>query len=133
MDISLTPVGWVRSPLTDRSQAPKMEDKGAPAATIHIEPRYADALMSLQPGQTLTLVTWMHLADRSYLQVHPQGDPANPKRGVFNTRSPDRPNPIALHRVTLKALDDLTLTVEPLEAVDGTPVVDIKPARTIAE
>ncbi len=120
-------VGQVRSSLADRRNCPKMEHEGGVEAVIAIDPAYAPAMEGLKVGQELVLLTWLHQAGREYLQVHPRGDKANPKRGVFSTRSPDRPNPIGMHKVTIKALNGLELTVFPLEAIDGTPIIDIKP------
>lgn len=126
-NLELVVVGRVRSSLDDRWDCPKMEHEGGVEAVIEVDSAYTDALQGLAVGQELLLLTWFHLAERDCLQVHPRGDKANPKRGVFSTRSPDRPNPIGMHKVTLKALDGLRLTVFPLEAIDGTPIVDIKP------
>jgi len=129
MDKELTIIGYIRSEITDIDSAPKMEDEpGAVLARIELDPKYLDGLDSMEPGCELELFTWLHKADRSVLKVHPRRDCNRPKRGVFTTRSPDRPNPIGLHRVTLVAIDyPTTLLVEPLEVVDGTPVIDIKP------
>ncbi len=127
MDRELTIIGTVRSPLTDRSQAPKNEAEGAPPAFVHIDPAYEVALEGLQPGMEIVLVTWLHQADRNALRVHPRGDASRPKRGVFATRSPDRPNPLGLHTVRLLDVQGTTLSVDALEAIDGTPVVDVKP------
>ncbi|MGE4293435.1 MAG: tRNA (N6-threonylcarbamoyladenosine(37)-N6)-methyltransferase TrmO [Desulfovibrio sp.] len=127
MDLTLNPVGYVRSPLKERKDAPKQGREGAPAATIEILPEFADGLFSLKPGVKLTLLTWLDRADRSALMVHPRGDQSRAQRGVFTTRSPNRPNPVGLHDVTLLSVDGLNLRVEPLEALDGTPVIDIKP------
>jgi L-fuculose-phosphate aldolase len=131
MDVSLRILGFVRSPLTDRSRAPKMECcAGAPDARIELDPALAEALDGLAVGQEVLLLTWLHLSDRTPLKVHPRGDPARPLRGVFATRSPDRPNPIGLHQVRILAIEPpATLKVGPLEALDGTPVLDIKPLR----
>jgi tRNA-Thr(GGU) m(6)t(6)A37 methyltransferase TsaA len=120
-------VGVVRSPLTALPDAPRQGDEGAPEAWLEIEPWAAEALDGLTAGDELLVFTWLHLADRTTLRVHPRSDPANPLTGVFATRSPDRPNPIGLHPVTLLAIDGCRLRVAPLEAVDGTPLVDIKP------
>lgn len=129
MDMQLLVIGTIRSEITDTASAPKMEDKpGAVRARIEIDPRYAEGLDSLEPGAELELFTWFHKSDRTALKVHPMGDMNRPMRGVFTTRSPNRPNPIGLHRVTLVDIEEpLTLVVETLEAIDGTPVIDIKP------
>lgn len=128
MDKELVIIGYVRSSITDWRKAPKMEDEpGAVRAVIELEPTYAKGLDQMQLGAELELFTWLHKADRSVLKVHPRGKEDRPKRGVFTTRSPFRPNPIGLHRVTLIALEGTTLTVEPLEVIDGTPIIDIKP------
>ena len=127
MDTQLRILGRVRSSLDDRWNCPKMEHEGGVEARIEIDPAVADALRGLEVGQELFLFTWFHEADRECLEVHPRGDVSRAKRGVFSTRSPDRPNPIGLHRVTLRSLEGLVLTVAPLEAIDNTPVVDIKP------
>jgi tRNA-Thr(GGU) m(6)t(6)A37 methyltransferase TsaA len=124
---ALTPIGVVRSPLKNRADAPRQGDEGAPDATILVEPSYADALQGIEPGDELLVLTWLHEADRSVLQVHPRDDETRPLTGVFATRSSDRPNPIGLHVVTVLAIDGLELLVGPLEAIDGTPLVDIKP------
>lgn len=125
-------IGRVESPLTDPAQAPMQGEEGAPEATVVLDPAYADGLDGLAVGDRLVLLTWLHRADRDVLRVHPRGDRSRPKRGVFTTRSPARPNPIGLHPVEVTGLDGLRLRVRPLEAVDGTPVVDIKPERKSA-
>ena len=119
-------IGVVRSSLARRADAPRQGDEGAPDATILLEPSYADALQGIRVGDELTLLTWLHEADRSVLQVHPRDDETRPLTGVFATRSSDRPNPVGLHRVTVRAIDGLELAVGPLEAIDGTPLLDIK-------
>ena len=119
-------IGVVRSSLARRADAPRQGDEGAPDATILLEPSYADALQGIRVGDELTLLTWLHEADRSVLQVHPRDEETRPLTGVFATRSSDRPNPVGLHRVTVLAIDGLELAVGPLEAIDGTPLVDIK-------
>ena len=123
----LHPIGVVRSSLRNRADAPRQGSEGAPDARILLEPSYADALQGVSAGDDLVVLTWLHEADRSVLQVHPRDDQSRPLTGVFATRSSDRPNPIGLHRVTVLAVDGLELAVGPLEAIDGTPVVDIKP------
>jgi tRNA-Thr(GGU) m(6)t(6)A37 methyltransferase TsaA len=120
-------VGVVRSPLARRADAPRQGSEGAPDASVLLEPSFAAALEGVRVGDELLLLTWLHEADRAVLQVHPRDDPARPLAGVFATRSSDRPNPIGLHRVTVRAVDGLRLEVGPLEAIDGTPVVDLKP------
>jgi tRNA-Thr(GGU) m(6)t(6)A37 methyltransferase TsaA len=129
MNKELVIIGTIRSSITDRENAPKMESEpGAVRARIEIDPQYADGLDTMKPGSKLEIFTWFHLSDRKPLKVHPRGKENNPLRGVFTTRSPNRPNPIGLHRVTLVDIEEpLTLVVEPLEAIDGTPVIDIKP------
>ena len=129
MDKELVIIGHVRSNITSIDSAPKMEhEPGAAQVRVEIDPKYLVGLDTLVPGQKLELFTWLHKANRETLRVHPRGNPATPMRGVFNTRSPSRPNPIGLHRVNLVAIEDETiLVIEPLEAIDGTPVIDIKP------
>lgn len=131
MDKELVVIGTVRSTITDWKNAPKMEDEpGAVQARIEIDPQYVDGLDAMTKGAQLDLFTWLHKADRDVLQVHPRGKEDRPKRGVFTTRSPFRPNPIGLHQVTVVDFDGpTTLIVEPLEAIDGTPVIDIKPRK----
>jgi tRNA-Thr(GGU) m(6)t(6)A37 methyltransferase TsaA len=126
-DHVLRPIGVVRSPLVRREDAPRQGTEGAPDAWIFLETSYADALQGLRVGDPLVLVTWLHEADRAVLQVHPRDDLSRPLTGVFATRSSDRPNPLGLHEVTVLGIDGLELAVGSLEAIDGTPVVDIKP------
>jgi len=118
----LRPIGVVRSTLRAVSDAPNQAAQGAPPALIEIDPGFADALRRIEPGDELIVLTWLHLADREVRETHPMGDTSIPLTGVFRTRSPDRPNPIGIHRVTVKALDGPTsLRVDALEAIDGTP------------
>ena len=119
-------VGYVRSPLADVADAPKQGDEGAPDAVLEMEPSVVPALAGLSPGDEIVVITWLHLGDRETLAVHPRGDTTRPVAGVFATRSPDRPNPLGLHRCEVLAVDGTRLTVSGLEAVDGTPVVDVK-------
>jgi tRNA-Thr(GGU) m(6)t(6)A37 methyltransferase TsaA len=126
-DFALWPIGTVRSELTDRDLAPKQGDEGAPEAWLEFDQAYADALADLVPGDEVFVLTWFHLARRDKLRVRPRSDPANPITGVFSTRSPDRPNPIGLHRVRIVAVDGMRVRVTDMEAIDGTPIVDIKP------
>jgi tRNA-Thr(GGU) m(6)t(6)A37 methyltransferase TsaA len=120
-------IGTVESPLTDRAQAPRQGDEGAPAAWLAFEAEFADAVRDLQPGAEIIVLTWLDRADRSVLVTRPRDDPRNPLTGVFSTRSSDRPNPIGLHRVRVIAVDGLRIQVDPLEAIDQTPVIDVKP------
>jgi tRNA-Thr(GGU) m(6)t(6)A37 methyltransferase TsaA len=124
----LVAVGRVHSSLKRRADAPKQGNEGAPGARIEIEAAYVACLEGLAAGDEIVLLTWFHEAQRDVLKVHPRSDPRIPLTGVFATRSPDRPNPIGLHRVTVRAIaEGRWLDVEPLEAIDGTPIVDIKP------
>ena len=132
--MELVAIGTVQSPLTDRAAAPKQGDEGAPDAWLSLEATYADALDGIAPGDELLVFTWLDRADRSVLRVHPRDDAARREQGVFATRSPDRPNPIGLHRVTVLAIEETRLHVRDLEALDGTPIIDLKPLlRTIGE
>ena len=121
------PVAVVASPLTDPAAAPKQGPEGGATATLTFDPAVLDALDGLAPGQRVLLLTWLDRADRATLRVHPRDDPATPLRGVFATRSADRPNPIGLHEVEILAIDGARMQVGPLEAIDGTPVLDVKP------
>ncbi|MEH0846314.1 tRNA (N6-threonylcarbamoyladenosine(37)-N6)-methyltransferase TrmO [Micromonospora sp. CPCC 205711] len=123
----LRPVGRVESPLTDLDRAPKQGDEGAPEAWLVFTPAVAAGLRDLRPGADMLVLTWLDRADRDVLAVHPRGDRSRPETGVFSTRSPHRPNPIGLHRVRVLAVDGLRVRVADLEAVDGTPVLDVKP------
>ena len=125
--LELRPIGHVRSSLRTRAQAPLQGAEGAPEATLQFASELAAAVTDLRPGQELLVLTWLHLADRGTLRVHPRGNPLNQEEGVFSTRSPDRPNPIGVHRVTVVAADGCSVRVRDLEAIDGTPIVDVKP------
>jgi len=125
--MKLVAIGIVESPLTDRASAPKQGDEGAPEAWLAFEPAFADALDGIAAGDELLVLTWLDRARRDVLRVHPRGDPRRTQQGVFNTRSPDRPNPIGLHRVTVAEIDGTRMRVRELEALDGTPIVDVKP------
>jgi tRNA-Thr(GGU) m(6)t(6)A37 methyltransferase TsaA len=123
----LEPIGTVSSTIVDPSQAPNQGDEGAPAAWIEFTHGVRTGLADIAVGDELFVLTWLHLARRDVLQLHPRGDTARPLTGVFSTRSPDRPNPIGLHHVTVVAVENGRIRVSDLEAVDGTPVVDVKP------
>lgn len=127
-DYRIQPIGVVRSELTSLDAAPRQGDEGAPAAWLELANAVAEGLAGVAVGDDLIVLTWLHRAQRNVLQVHPRGDDARPLTGVFATRSPDRPNPIGLHRVTVLEVAGQRLRVAPLEAIDGTPIVDIKPA-----
>jgi tRNA-Thr(GGU) m(6)t(6)A37 methyltransferase TsaA len=125
----IRPIGVVRSPLRERGDAPNQAFEGAPEAVLEIDPAFADALHRVEPGDELIVLTWLHLADRGVLQVHPRDDESVPLTGVFRTRSSDRPNPVGVHRVAVTAREGATtLRVEALEAIDGTPILDLKVA-----
>jgi tRNA-Thr(GGU) m(6)t(6)A37 methyltransferase TsaA len=126
---ALRPIGWVVSTLRDPDLAPKQGAEGGPEAWLEFEDAVTAGLRDLGPGDQIVLLTWLHLASRDVLTVHPRGDPDQPERGVFSTRSPHRPNPIGLHRVSVTAVEPGRLRVAPLEAVDGTPILDIKPVH----
>jgi tRNA-Thr(GGU) m(6)t(6)A37 methyltransferase TsaA len=123
----VVPIGRVESALADRAAAPRQGDEGAPDAWLVLDEAVADGLDGLQAGDRLLVLTWLHEADRSVRRVHPRDDLSSPLRGVFTTRSSDRPNPIGLHPVEVLAVDGLRVHVRPLEAIDGTPVLDLKP------
>lgn len=124
---TVEPIGVVRSTLTRLEDAPMQGDEGAPEAWLEFAPYLAQGLMGLRVGDELIVLTWLHLAERDVLQVHPRGDLNRPLTGVFATRSPDRPNPVGLHRVTVLEVTENKLRVAQLEAINGTPVIDIKP------
>jgi tRNA-Thr(GGU) m(6)t(6)A37 methyltransferase TsaA len=121
------PIGWVESPLTDRAQAPRQGDEGAPPAWLAFEPDVAEGIRDVRAGTEIIVLTWLDRADRSVLVTRPRDDPRSSLRGVFSTRSPDRPNPIGLHRVQVVAVEGTRILVHGLEALDGTPVLDVKP------
>jgi len=127
IDFELRPVARVESPLTDRKTAPKQGDEGAPEAVLVFDPAFAEAMRDLEAGDEVFVLTWLDRANREVQLVHPRSDPKNREHGVFSTRSPDRPNPIGLHRVRIVAVEGLRVRVRDLEALDGTPVVDVKP------
>jgi tRNA (Thr-GGU) A37 N-methylase len=144
--MELRPIGRVESPLADRATAPKQGDEGSPEAVLVFDARVGEGLRSLRAGEEAIVLTWLDRADRGVLSVHPRGDlsrldraprdvlrvrprgrTSGPEQGVFSTRSPDRPNPIGLHRVEIVAIDGARLRVRNLEAIDGTPILDLKP------
>jgi tRNA-Thr(GGU) m(6)t(6)A37 methyltransferase TsaA len=126
------PIGWVESPLIERAQAPRQGDEGAPDAWLVFDPRVGDGLRDIAAGAELIVLTWLDRADRDVLVTRPRDDPARPPAGVFSTRSPDRPNPVGLHRVQVLATEGLRILVRPLEALDKTPVIDLKPVLDAA-
>ena len=123
---SLHPVGVIRSTLRSRKEAPLQAAEGAPDAWLEMDSTFARGLSRIAAGDELIVITWLHQADRDVLEVHPRGDPGVPLTGVFATRSPDRPNPLGLHRVTVREISGTRLRIGPIEAIDGTPVVDVK-------
>jgi tRNA-Thr(GGU) m(6)t(6)A37 methyltransferase TsaA len=125
--VEIVPIGRVVSPLTDRAGAPKQGFEGGPDAWLVLDPAVLQGLDGLQPGDEIIVLTWLHEADRDVLRVHPRDDPSTPERGVFTTRSADRPNPIGLHEVEVATVEGARVLVRGLEAVDGTPVLDLKP------
>jgi tRNA-Thr(GGU) m(6)t(6)A37 methyltransferase TsaA len=122
----LEPIGWIRSELKKKEDAPRFYTEGAPNARLELDSRYWDGMDGIMVGDDIVVITWLHLASRQILKVHPRGDLTRPLRGVFSTRSPNRPNPLGLHRARVLAIDQNILSIGPIEAIDGTPVVDIK-------
>jgi tRNA-Thr(GGU) m(6)t(6)A37 methyltransferase TsaA len=120
-------VGRVESPLTDIAAAPRQGDEGAPDAWLVFEPSVLEALEGIKPGDEVIVLTWLDRANRDVLRVHPRGDPSRAQEGVFATRSPHRPNPIGLHPVEIVSVEGLRVRVRNLEAIDGTPILDLKP------
>lgn len=127
LEPSLRPIGVLESELKERSDAPKQGSEGAPDAWLEVHTWAADALRGLAAGDEIIVITWLHQARRDVFQVHPRSDLSRPLAGVFATRSPDRPNPLGLHTVTLREIAGNRLRIGPIEAIDGTPVIDIKP------
>jgi tRNA-Thr(GGU) m(6)t(6)A37 methyltransferase TsaA len=120
-------IGRVKSPLTDLASAPKQGDEGAPDAWLVFDPAVLEGLQGILPGDEVIVLTWLHRARRDVLRVHPRGDTSRAQQGVFSTRSPHRPNPLGLHRVEIASVDGRRVEVRRLEALDGTPIVDVKP------
>jgi len=127
MSFEIQPVGRVESTLVDLAQAPRQGDEGAPDAWLVFDAAFTDAMRDLGPGDDLLVLTWLDRADRSVTRVHPRGDQTRTEQGVFSTRSPHRPNPVGLHRVRVLEVDGLRVRVSDMEAIDGTPIVDVKP------
>lgn len=123
----LRPIGWVESSLTDPATAPKQGEEGSPEAWLVFDRSVSVGLANLRAGTEVIVLTWLHRANRDVLRVHPRDDPANPEQGVFSTRSPHRPNPIGLHRVTIVSIEGSRMLVRNLEALNATPIVDVKP------
>jgi tRNA-Thr(GGU) m(6)t(6)A37 methyltransferase TsaA len=127
ISFELNPIGVIRSDLKSRKDAPKQGPEGAPDAWLEVHPWAEDGLHLLAAGDEVIVITWFHQSQRDVFQVHPRSNPKNPLTGVFATRSPDRPNPLGLHPVTIRSIEGRRLRIGPIEAIDGTPVVDIKP------
>ena len=125
--MNLVHIGRVHSHLIRRTSAPRQAHEGAPHASLEIRPAYIQALDGLKPGMDIWVLTWLHQADRNVLKTHPRSNPRSPLQGVFTTRSPDRPNPIGLHCTKILSITEHWIRVESLEAIDGTPIIDIKP------
>lgn len=126
MNTTLEIIGYVRSDIKTRDDAPKQGNEGGIEVLVEIKEDYKDAMDGMSVGSEIILLSWLHAADRECQRVHPRGDETRPKRGVFTTRSPDRPNPIGLHPVTITEMNGCKIKVRPMEAIDGTPLVDIK-------
>jgi tRNA-Thr(GGU) m(6)t(6)A37 methyltransferase TsaA len=126
-DFTVRPIGRVKSSLTSTADAPRQGDEGAPDAYLILDPGVQTGLDGIATGDEIVLLTWLHKADRNVLRVHPRGDLSRPEAGVFSTRAPSRPNPIGLHRVRVLDIDQCRLHVSGLEAIDGTPIIDLKP------
>jgi tRNA-Thr(GGU) m(6)t(6)A37 methyltransferase TsaA len=127
MEFIINSIGVVRSPLTDLEIAPRQGDEGAPDAWLELAPHLSGGLLGMSVGDELIVLTWLHQSRRDVVQVHPRGDETRLLTGVFATRSPHRPNPIGLHQVVVKEIEETRIKVGPLEVIDGTPLVDIKP------
>lgn len=129
----LRPIGVIRSPIKKRSEAPKQGSEGAPDALLELSSFATEGIDGIRAGDDILVITWLHQARRDVLKVHPRSDPNRALTGVFWTRSPDRPNPLGLHRVTVREIDKHGLRIGPIEVIDGTPVVDIKPALSCVQ
>ena len=126
-DNMLHPIGFIQSSLKDRAEAPRQGSEGAPDAWLEVNSAVAEGIEGIGVGDEIIVITWLHQSRRNVLKLHPRGDPSNPLTGVFATRSPDRPNPLGLHRATVLEIAGNRLKIGPIEAIDGTPVVDLKP------
>lgn len=126
-EYAVKPIGFIRSPIKNRKDAPRFYTEGAPNAVLELIPKYRDGLDQMKVGDEVIVITWLHRTHRRILKVHPRGDSSRPLTGVFMTRSPDRPNPLGLHRAKVLEINANSLLIGPIEAIDGTPVVDIKP------
>lgn len=127
MDTSLQIIGIIQSSLKDLKDCPRQENEQAPPATIIIDPAFIAGIKDIKAGSEIVLFTWLHKADRTVLQTKPRNDPNAPDTGIFSTRSPDRPNPIGMHKVKVVSIENDTIKLVALEALDQTPVIDIKP------
>lgn len=130
MPYTLEPIGFIRSELTQLESAPRQGDEGGYEVWLELTAQAAPGLAGIQAGDELIVLTWLHLGQRDVLQVHPRGDTTRPLTGVFATRSPDRPNPVGLHQVAVLQVEGYKLRVAPMEAIDGTPIIDLKPILT---
>jgi tRNA-Thr(GGU) m(6)t(6)A37 methyltransferase TsaA len=130
VEYALRPIGYIRSTLQSPVDAPRQGSEGAPDAWLEVSPAFARALAGIAGSDDAIVITWLHRADRTILETHPRNDPNVPLAGVFATRSPDRPNPLGLHRVRVHEISGTRLRIGPIEAIDGTPVVDLKPVLT---
>jgi tRNA-Thr(GGU) m(6)t(6)A37 methyltransferase TsaA len=131
--VILRPIGVIRSTIETRAQAPRQGSEGAPDAWLEVDAAVALGLKGIAPGDDILVITWLHQARRETLEVHPRNETTRPLAGVFATRSPDRPNPLGVHRVTVREIAGTRLRIGPMEAIDGTPVVDIKPVLSDGE
>ena len=127
VDYNLVPIGFVESTIKDRMKAPSQGDEGGVDAWIRFDRNFRDGIDGMKEGDSIIVFTWFHQSRRDVLKLHPRWDPRTPLTGVFSTRSPDRPNPIGMHPVTIIEIHEGRIKVGPLEAIDGTPVIDIKP------
>jgi tRNA-Thr(GGU) m(6)t(6)A37 methyltransferase TsaA len=132
-EFSVRPIGYVRSPLNSRKEAPRQGNEGAPDAWLELDETVLAGIDGIAVGHEIIVLTWFHQSRRDVLKLHPRGDPTLPLSGVFATRSPDRPNPIGLHRVRVVERTRNRIKVGPLEAIDGTPIVDIKPVLAVED